>query len=296
MVFGVVVVTCNRLNLLKECVEAIEGQTVKITKKVFVNNKSSDGTKEYLDGLKEELGLTVIHSTENLGGAGGYYTALKQMEKENVDWILIIDDDAIIRKDFIESIAKAIENNEDKYLAYSGVVIEDGEPSIFHRKIILPGNIIGKAIPNESYEKDSFVCDVASFCGLVIHKSILDRCGLPKKEFFIWHDDTEYCLRIHQESQILNINSAKLDHKRKPGASDIHDWKNYYGLRNALYIYKNYSPKQYYKELLKLVIKLIKSYKAKDIVLQRIYSAVLLSNFKKELGKNENFLPGKKIL
>ena len=49
MSFGVAVVTCNRLNLLKECVDAINSQEVPFSKIAIVNNNSNDGTEEFLD-------------------------------------------------------------------------------------------------------------------------------------------------------------------------------------------------------------------------------------------------------
>lgn len=293
--FGVVVVTCNRLNLLKECIDAIEHQTYPVSKTVIVNNASTDGTDIYLRQFEDDNLFSVIHSDENLGGAGGFYLAMTEIRNMDVNWVLIIDDDAIIREDFLEHIKKAIDINGTKYLAYSGVVIEDGLPSIYHRKRIKPGNLIGEAVPMEIYDDDSFECDVASFCGLVVHSSLLEKHGIVKKEFFIWHDDTEFCLRIHESTAILNINASKLDHKRRKGASDVHDWKNYYGLRNALYIYRHYAKRQYYKELIKITIKLARAYKEKDFILQKIYLSVLISNYKKQLGKNEMFLPGKNI-
>ena len=43
-----VIVTYNRLALLKECLAAIEKQTYPIHKVIVIDNCSTDGTKEYL--------------------------------------------------------------------------------------------------------------------------------------------------------------------------------------------------------------------------------------------------------
>ena len=48
MNIAVVVVTYNRLSLLKECVEALAQQTVKVSEVIIMDNNSNDGTKEYL--------------------------------------------------------------------------------------------------------------------------------------------------------------------------------------------------------------------------------------------------------
>ena len=234
-----------------------------------------------------------MHSSENLGGAGGFHLALKQFEDLSTDWVLIIDDDAIIRPDFIKEMKIAIEAHKDQYKADAGVVFEGGIPNTLHRKRIVSCDVWGKPVSLEEYKKDTFVFDVASFCGLLIHSSVIQVIGLPRKEYFIWHDDTEYSLRINKLSRMLNVNTAGLDHKRKPGASDIHDWKNFYGFRNELDLFKKYSKKQYYKEIVKMMIRIIKAKKAKDDRLVKIYSAALKANLSGKVGVNTDFLPGK---
>ena len=68
------------------------------------------------------------------------------------------------------------------------------------------------------------------------------KIGLPKTEYFIWFDDTEYCMRFHSRSRILNVNTAVLNHRTAPpGDAPTVSWKNYYGFRNAIDIGKTYS-------------------------------------------------------
>ncbi len=45
-----VVVTYNRLNLLQRVVGALKGQSKRLDKIYIINNGSTDGTKEWLDG------------------------------------------------------------------------------------------------------------------------------------------------------------------------------------------------------------------------------------------------------
>ena len=81
-----VVVTYNRLNLLQRVVGALKGQSKKLDKIYIVNNGSTDGTKEWLDG---QTGLNVIHQ-ENVGGSGGFYRGIQEASKEECDWIWCI--------------------------------------------------------------------------------------------------------------------------------------------------------------------------------------------------------------
>ncbi|OQJ74480.1 hypothetical protein BMS83_09665 [Leuconostoc pseudomesenteroides] len=49
------IVTYNRLDLLKESLGAVLGQTKYLNHVIVINNKSNDGTKEYLSSLIQKL-------------------------------------------------------------------------------------------------------------------------------------------------------------------------------------------------------------------------------------------------
>jgi glycosyltransferase involved in cell wall biosynthesis len=51
MKINCVIVTYNRLSLLKECISALKNQTYKINKIYIINNNSTDGTSDYLQEL-----------------------------------------------------------------------------------------------------------------------------------------------------------------------------------------------------------------------------------------------------
>ena len=70
-----VIVTYNRLNDLKVCIENVKGQTYKNLDILVVNNGSTDGTTEY---LAAQTDIKVINQN-NLGGAGGFYAGMKYM-------------------------------------------------------------------------------------------------------------------------------------------------------------------------------------------------------------------------
>ena len=63
-----VVVTYNRLNDLKLCIDSLNQQTRPLDAIIVINNGSTDGTSGW---LAEQNGLTVI-TQSNLGGAGGF--------------------------------------------------------------------------------------------------------------------------------------------------------------------------------------------------------------------------------
>lgn len=244
---GVVIVTYNRLELLKECIYNCINQSYKFNKIIIVNNASSDGTEEYLRHLTYD-NVVIVTSKENFGGAGGYYLGVKEAKKYNLDYLLFIDDDAIIDEDYNKNIVNAITSN---VYAYSGTVKTNGIIQYEHRRHLKRGFKSYNSFKAE-YEKKYFDYELSSFCGLYVSMDIIKKIGLPNKDFFIWFDDTEYSLRIIKYSKIRNINNAIINHKTKIANEKGYNWKSYYSIRNQIYILKKYYGR---KELNKFLFK-----------------------------------------
>lgn len=240
MNFTVVIVTYNRLELLKECIRAINNQKQQFDHVVIVDNASTDGTIEYLRQFENKY--HIIYEKKNGGGAKGFSDGVDFVNRSiKTDWILLIDDDAILDFEYLYKISKFIYVN-NKYKAVSGTVKTDGKIDITHRKK-LKSRIAFTMEPvslNE-YEKESFEYDLSSFCGLLFSKELIKEIGIPKAEYFIWYDDSEYSLRIRKKTKIANVNAAYLNHKTKKTAQkDQLNWKGYYGIRNMGDIVKKY--------------------------------------------------------
>lgn len=235
----IIIVTCNRINLLKECIECARNQKKSPEKIIIVNNNSNDGTKEYLEEeiMKNKL-FFCIHETQNIGGAGGFTRGIEQALEENGDWILLIDDDAMLDNEYLSRISEAVERHPECG-AFAGTVMTEGRVDVLHRRRFKKVNSIKlECIPFEEYKKREFLLDVASFCGLVVKKDVVKVIGLPEEKFFIWNDDLEYSLRIRKCTDIINVNQARLNHKTNlydQRKSKRYLWKDYYGFRNYYY-------------------------------------------------------------
>lgn len=248
MKFAVLIVTYNRKQLLAECLDCVMRQTLSFSRICVIDNCSTDGTGAYLDQLASAYSceqtapvLDIHHLEENLGGAGGFSFGLSILAETDCDWVLLIDDDAMIAENYIEELEKAIETTD--YLAYSGSVTTGGRIDLIHRRILKNSLFMTyKAVPEDAYTSQTFAYDISTFCGLLLKTSLVREIGLPRAEYFIWFDDTEYCLRFNRRSRILNVNGAVLNHKTAPPEkAPAICWKSFYGFRNAIDIGRTYS-------------------------------------------------------
>lgn len=297
------IVTYNRKRLLSQCLDCVLNQTLPFSHIIVVNNHSNDGTKEYLNDLaKRHPKVKAFHLKENLGGAGGFAYGFKKIAETACDWFLIIDDDAMIETSYMEKLADAIKDTP--YLACSGTVTTDGKIDKLHRRRVKNACLmLLEPVEDKEYEKDTFEYDISTFCGLCIKTSLARTIGLPRTDYFIWFDDTEYCLRFRSYSRILNVNGAVLDHKAASPQTSTVCWKHYYGFRNSIDIGRRYSSHPFvygiYIWLNHMAHIFIDSFfllwgNNKDVRFYRrqIYMDVLKGFWKRKLGKDSRYLPG----
>lgn len=193
MKVNAVVVTFNRLNLLKRAIAHLQNQTERVEKIIIVNNASTDGTTEYLDSLDDDQ-IKVMTLEKNLGGAGGFYHGIKFGYEIGCDYLWIMDDDTICTEKALEELLKAvdlIETNPKRKIGFlsSDVRFTDGQPCLMN----IPA---AAGIYNEFIAEGIVQVTHTSFVAMLIPSTVVSDVGLPIKEYFIWGDDGEYSTRI----------------------------------------------------------------------------------------------------
>lgn len=241
--YAIVVVTYNREILLQECIDKAANQTIKPDCIIIVNNASTDKTKIYLNKIDDGSGFfDIINLSQNIGGAGGFAKGIEHAIKKDVECILIIDDDAMIEKDYMERILQERQRRFE-YKAFAGTVKVNDKIDTFHRRKVSDIGMLLRNCKEEEYLRVCFECDIASFCGMVLDVELIKRIGLPHSRYFIWHDDAEYSLRIRKYSKFLVVTRAVLAHKTK--INEIvrprrYDWREYYAIRNRILLVKEH--------------------------------------------------------
>ena len=276
-----VVVTRNRLNLLKECLYFLEHQSFKCD--IFVvNNNSDDGTEDYLN----ESGIYHYTFKENTGGAGGFNKGLKEAVLKGYKYIWLMDDDCIPNIDALEKLMEADRVLDSKYgFLASKVLWTDGE--IHNMNKVHPINRITDNIS---------LINQATFVSLLIQSETVKKVGLPIKDFFIWGDDIEYTRRISIKHNMPSyyIENSVVAHKTKNNIGSKIAYDNIenigryrYAYRNEAYLYKKEGIKGIAYYFLKVVYNFMRIvFLSKDNRLRRI--RVLFEGFSNGLMFNPN--------
>lgn len=184
-----VVVTYNRLELLRQCVEALRAQTTACDI-LIVDNASTDGTAQWLTSQPD---LHYRNTGSNLGGAGGFNHGMRWAVEADYDYVWVMDDDTLPQPDALEKLLEADSVLEGNYGWLSSVALwTDGSECKMNRQ----------KLKKSFYEYSPLMkyglvqAEQATFVSLFLRSETIRRFGLPIKEYYIWGDDLEYTRRI----------------------------------------------------------------------------------------------------
>lgn len=246
-----VLVTFNRLQKLKQCIECLKKQSYSIEKIMVINNASTDGTTEYLNDLKSDN--VIVHTlNENIGGAGGFSLGTKlAYETTSSDYFWVMDDDTYPSPSSLSELVKTASSlNDDFGFLSSNVQYSDG---------------LGANCPqansywNEYMSKGLIRLNEASFVSLFYSREAVKNVGLPISEMFIWGDDFEYTTRINRffNNKSYFVISSVVEHNSNNTKMSIFDCPESFYFRYRL-MYRNgiFSMKHNFglKDLIKMII------------------------------------------
>lgn len=241
-----IIVTYNRVELLKKSVSAHLNQSKQSDVILVVNNASTDGTTIYLDELENRFkNIRVINLKENTGGAGGFYYGLNFLkdEMDTIDWVWMMDDDAIPNINALENLCKYAHNESN---IYASLPQEQGICSWSNL------NMDSKELKFVNNYNEIEEVKWAPFLGFFISLDLVKMIGLPNKGYFLAADDVEYSMRAKKYgSQIFIVRDSILNHplsdtyKISIGYRSLTNlrlipWKRYYDTRNRIFIAKKY--------------------------------------------------------
>lgn len=224
-----VVVSYNRSNLLAACINALRKQTRKPDAILVVNNGSTDNTEAWLQQQQDLFFIT----QNNSGSGGGFNTGISWAFRHGYSWIWCMDDDGYPKEDALEKLLA--HETRDRSLMNCAVLNKEDKRSFVWKT----GNY--KTI--DEVDADLIEGIGHPFNGTLIHRSIIEKVGVPKTDMFLWGDETEYYYRIVKQHRFPVYTVATSIHYHPAAAFTFKkdwdhrtSWKMYYYIRNRLHV------------------------------------------------------------
>jgi rhamnopyranosyl-N-acetylglucosaminyl-diphospho-decaprenol beta-1,3/1,4-galactofuranosyltransferase len=226
-----VVVTYNRRTLLTECITALRNQTRSLDAILVVNNGSTDDTSSWLE---QQSDLITINQN-NLGSSGGFATGINWAYKNGYTWIWCMDDDGYPKENALENLLDA----DDGCLRLLNCAVIDKEDK---------KSFVWKTQNYKTLDEvDRKIIEGIGhpFNGTLLNRRIVERVGVPKPNYFLWGDETEYYYRIVRRNEIPVCTVADSIHYHPSTAFSVKKdwdfnsgWKMYYYVRNRFYVHQ----------------------------------------------------------
>lgn len=241
---AVVIVTFNRADLLSGMLDGLAAQTHPPQAVFVIDNASGDHTRDVLD--RRDLPLRVTHSSENLGGAGGFHLGVGQAYDAGFDRIWLMDDDVVPAPDCLAvlmahpgpCLMAVREDLEGRLVEKSALHFDLKNPLRMRPKT----SSVDQTYASRADLPAELAIENVAFEGFMTHRRVIDAIGLPDPSFFIFYDDVDFAVRARRAGfTILALRDARL--VRQLDFNQQHDldtWKGFYMFRNLFVVHFRY--------------------------------------------------------
>jgi GT2 family glycosyltransferase len=201
---GVLVVTFNRIEYLKNLIKSLSKIDYPICELLIFDN-NSDYPIEHLNFIKKisfngNPIVSIKRSKINLGGSGGFHYGIKELYKK-FDFVWTMDDDVSFNPSALSELIEISKNNvvsvpvkinkNDKIIDVTATNLNLERSFFLQHKYGFVKDI--------KTESNKILVETFSFEGVLFPSLILKKIGLPVNNYFIAHDDLEYSCRLKKK-------------------------------------------------------------------------------------------------
>lgn len=234
----IIVLTYNGRDDTRRCLRSLE--TVRDAAAVLVvDNASRDGTAAVVRA--EFPWCRLLENPVNAGFAGGNNVGMRYALETGADWALLLNNDTVVAPTLVTRLAEAARarpefqllgpvinalDRPDEVMSDGCVFNPPGLNGFFQR---LPVPVTGAGPPAV------VEVDVVNGCCLMIAAEVVRRVGYFDERFFLYHEETDYCLRAARAGFRCGVvGDVLVWHKRGAGTKDRRRLPRYYDARNLL--------------------------------------------------------------
>lgn len=206
--------------------------------------KNSQEKSDQINFVDREI--VILKSLKNTGFAGGnnlgIVYALKFLDP---DYLLLLNNDTLVEKDFLEKMLEMGESYEDIgvigpktcYYPQKNLINSAGADMVWHLGLALNRGI--GDVDQGQYDEPMEVDSLLGAC-LLIKTELIEKIGLLDSRFFLILEETDFCLRAQKAGyKVVYDPESKIYHKEGFSGS-MSPLGMYYLYRNRLIIMKKH--------------------------------------------------------
>lgn len=239
---AVVILNWNGINLLKQFLPSVIQYSENAN--IYVaDNASTDGSVQFLKQSFPEV--KIIENQRNLGYAGGYNLALKNVSE---DIVVLLNSDVEVTENWLEPILQSFQK-EPELGAIQPKILDYKRKDFFEYAGAAGGFIDKYGYPfcrgrifqeleedHGQYNQDAYIFWASGAC-LAVRKDYFYAIGGLDEDFFAHQEEIDLCWRMQQAGyRIKYVANSRIFHVGGATLQEMNPQKTFFNFRNSLFL------------------------------------------------------------
>jgi GT2 family glycosyltransferase len=233
---SVVIVNWNGRQLIVDCLQGLQEQSVADFRIIVVDNGSSDGSPQFLADTFPDIELITLD--RNTGFAIANNTAFGALDTE---YVALLNNDARPHRDWLGNLIRTLELHPEAGFAASKMLFHDNRQIVDRAGDVYTRAgtawLRGRGQPAGSYCQTEYIFGACA--GAALYRSaMLKEIGFFDDDFFLLYEDVDLSFRAQlQGYPCLFVPEAIVYHKASSTVGDDSLTSVYYSHRNLEWVY-----------------------------------------------------------
>jgi predicted glycosyltransferase len=242
---SVVLVNYNGMADTEECVKSLIQCDYSNLHIIIVDNDSKTDRAEYNDIINKDV-CEIIYMENNIGFAGANNVGIKRAEEIGSEYVLILNNDTIVEKDFLIPLINVCEDDKNIGIVTGKIYYYDERDYLwfgggYYDNKLCECKIDGIGQKDNLKFSQKKMIPYATACLWLIPMNVLKAVGYMSEDYFLYYEDADYCERVKAKGyKIWYVPESKIYHKESRSTKKGSNSYKYYNIRNYLMFIRKY--------------------------------------------------------
>lgn len=241
----IVIVNYQKSRDTINCAESIRKSLYPI-RKIFIIDNTEDKDVFLENNFTAEPMIKYIKTSRNLGFAGGNNLGITESLKDAPDYILLLNNDVIVNKDFLNklvagTLAESADITTGKIYYYDrpDIIWGAGGWIDWKRGMGMLYGIGQKDVGQ--FDKNKGVSFISG-CMMLIKCGVFGKIGMFDEKYFMYYEDVDFCLRASNAGfKMAYIPGSIIWHKVGAINPNKTPFYFYYFMRNSIFVIRKFA-------------------------------------------------------
>ena len=246
---AVIIINWKKYEFTLSCINSVLKSSYKNFKIILIDNESQN---RFSDEINNSDKIHIIKNKNNVGFARANNQAVKYSIKNGFDYVLLLNNDTLIKNDLIDSLIQQSSTLNQKIiqpliLNYDGSKIWNAGGKINNFFGTFQTLEKGKGFKN--FKRNRTYTDWFTGCCVLIKSEIFNDIGYFDERFFAYYEDIDFSIRLKKMGySIALITDSYLQHYESASSKSINKsegnlspYVHYLNIRNHILLLKKHS-------------------------------------------------------